>query len=1270
VSQTTLDTSARLRPYLPRIVISWLQETPGTLVRELDGTAVFIDISGFTKMSERLARHGKVGAEEVTEILNDVFTELLVVAYEQGGSLVKFGGDAMVLFFMGEDHARRAAKAAFGMRRQLRTTGRIETTAGLVTLRMSIGVNSGRFQFFVVGDSHRELILAGPAVTQTVELEAAAGAGEILLGAATANALTPDELGASKAPGILMKREPVGLEPMPAETVLGGEADELEGLIPVALRAHLRSEHTEPEHRRVTVAFIAFHELDRIVAKDGADTAAFALQELIATIQSAADRHLVTFLATDVYEDGGKAILVAGAPDARGDDEERMLMTLRRIVDAGTTLPIHVGVNVGPVFVGDVGPPYRRTYTVMGDAVNLAARLAAKARAGEILATESVLGASGVVFETRARAPFRVKGKSQPVIAHRVGKISGGRHTESLDDLPLVGRGEELDILLAHVKSADSGEGALIRIVSEPGMGKTRLLQEFRRSVDIPVHFGQCEPYESLTPYFPFRPILRSVFEIPEGAGDEESVALLRSRVEGACPELLPWLPLLAVPFDLHIPDTPEVEALDERFRRGRMEEAMGDLLVEFVRTPLLWITDDTQYADLASRSLLSAITKRLGDVPLVCCVGSREVEGAIGTDPYRHLTTILLEPLSPEDSVTLVNLATENAPLTPQATEALVQRSGGSPRFLKSLLYEIRETGGDVDKLPSSVEGYVMARIDRLMPKDRARLRHLSVLGMKFTRSLAEETLREADLEPDGVAWQALASLVDPDGPDSFRFRNGLVRDVAYGSLPFRRRREAHARVGETIEARAGSDADDFAEVLAFHFRNSDKKQKTWHYARIAARRAAEIFANVEARDFYLYALDSARALPTQFDPEVAELAEELGDVRMRLGELRDAEQAYRTSRRHLEGEPGSQAKLLLKEALVSDAEGRFSQALRTLSRGMKLAEETNGTALAVRAQIAANYAGIKWAQGRTGEAVRWCHSALELGAAAGDLDAKAHALYVLDLAETFSGRSRGGEYSREALELYEQLGNLTKEAGVIRNLGAFAYFQGGWDEARSWYERARELFLKTGNAVEAAIDNANIGEILLFQGRLDEAELKLLDALRVLRASGVRAVEVFAAALLAATAARRYRFDEASTLFDELERLSVEVGDAVHSYDVTSMSAESLMFQGRSGEVVETTDRLLTIVPPADPVMPLILRVRGYALAQAGRRDEAREVFLKGLEVSRSRGAEHDVAFLLEALLRCRLDDGRSTDEMTAERDTLIAKMGIVTIPGVPLP
>jgi len=156
-----IDTSADLYQfYLPRLVLNWDADAGSSVHRRIDGTMVFVDISGFTAMSERLARFGKVGAEEVTEVLGGCFEGLLAVAYPLGGRLIKFGGDALLLLFDGDRHEGRAINAAVGMQQAMRSLGRVKTSAGNMTLRMSIGAHSGAFHFFLVGDSHLERLPA------------------------------------------------------------------------------------------------------------------------------------------------------------------------------------------------------------------------------------------------------------------------------------------------------------------------------------------------------------------------------------------------------------------------------------------------------------------------------------------------------------------------------------------------------------------------------------------------------------------------------------------------------------------------------------------------------------------------------------------------------------------------------------------------------------------------------------------------------------------------------------------------------------------------------------------------------------------------------------------------------------------------------------------------------------------------------------------------------------------------------------------------------
>src|SRR5271165_3878823 len=225
--------------YLPRPAVEWDLDSPGRLWRELDASLCFVDISGFTALSERLARRGRVGTAQLTVVLNHAFSRMLAIAAEQGGSLLKFGGDALLLLFPGGDHQLCAVRSAVAMRAALRDAQRDELSAGRLNLRMSVGVHSGTVNLFMVGASHRELLICGPAASTTVKMEQTAEAGEIVVSEATANAIPRSLLGDAKGAGFLIRALRVVTEgpgPLPV-TPVSREAVAM--CLPVGLRTRL-----------------------------------------------------------------------------------------------------------------------------------------------------------------------------------------------------------------------------------------------------------------------------------------------------------------------------------------------------------------------------------------------------------------------------------------------------------------------------------------------------------------------------------------------------------------------------------------------------------------------------------------------------------------------------------------------------------------------------------------------------------------------------------------------------------------------------------------------------------------------------------------------------------------------------------------------------------------------------------------------------------------------------------------------------------------------
>ena len=454
--------------------------------------------------------------------------------------------------------------------------GRLRVTGGTVTLRMSIGIATGRIDFFVAGSVHRELLVAGPGATETVTIEAAADAGEIGISPGLAARLDPRCVGDAKERRAAARAPPRRRSGAGARCRLG-RRDDVASCIPIATRGHVLLEHSEPEHRTITAAFIDLMDTDDILARLGPTAFARALDDRLCAIQEAALRFEVPFYETDVGKGSVKALLTAGAPSSTGHDEERMLRALREIMDQPGVIPMRVGVNTGKVFTGDFGPPYRRAYRVFGDAINTAARVMSRADAGQILSTEIVLDRSKTTFVTTPIEPFRAKGKAELVKASIVGSVAGTR-AERGAETPLVGRDRELSALLSIAEDVRSGNGWIVEVSGEPGLGKSRIVHEFDRALTPTLssctHAARSTSPRRRTSRFG-RP-MRTALGLEPDADGREVEHRLRDVVERANPDLLPWVPLLGILLGLDLPaDTRNggtrraLSARDAR-RRGR----------------------------------------------------------------------------------------------------------------------------------------------------------------------------------------------------------------------------------------------------------------------------------------------------------------------------------------------------------------------------------------------------------------------------------------------------------------------------------------------------------------------------------------------------------------------------------------------------------------------------------------------------------------------------------------------------------------------------
>jgi class 3 adenylate cyclase/tetratricopeptide (TPR) repeat protein len=1054
---------------------------------------------------------------------------------------------------------------------------------------------------------------------------------------------------------------------MPAET--------LARCLSTAVRAHVLAGGGTSEHRPVTIAFIHFEGTDALIDARGPAAAAEALHRLVSAVEAATDGQGATFLASDVDADGGKLILTAGAPTITGDDEERMLLALRRIADSDLPVPVRIGVNRGPVFAGDIGPFYRRTYTVMGDAVNLAARLMAKAAPGHIYATADVLDRSNTLFATTELTPFAVKGKAQPIQAWSIGRATGSRtRNVSLQQLPLIGRENELGVMRAALASVRSGTGRLIAIEGEPGVGKTRLLEALRDdATGLRALHATCEAYTASTPYAAWRGLMRELLAIGREAPEASVVERLRHEVASRAPDLMPWLPLVAIAFDVDVAPTPEVEMLVEKNRRPKLHETIERFLEVVMAAPVLIEINNAHHMDEASAELLSYLCARLEGHPWLLSVARRPSAAGFAAPEVPAVVRIELGPLAPEDALRIARLASEQHPLPMHVLEVVASRSGGNPQFLRDLLRAAIESGG-IGGLPDSAEAAAMARIDALAPEDRAVVRRAAVFGLTFHPRMLSWFADVDDGEVPGPAtWTRLRDLFDDEGDGYLRFRRPLLRDAAYEGLPYKLRRRLHGTVAAHLEAEYDH-PEEFAGILSLHYVIAADYGHAWRYASVAARRAQQAYAYVEAAGLYSRALEAGRRLADVGDDELAAAHEALGDSWTRAGEFGKAADAYTAARRLVAGDSLPAARLLQKRSRIEEKLGKYPQALRWAARaGRVLARLAGPDAAKEAARSSAWYATVLQAKGRTADAVRWAERTVTEAEAADDPEALGAAYFVLGWASGVLGKDDGEALLQRSLAAYQRSGNLARQASILSNLGVVCQWDGRWDEAMTYYERGRDEYVKIGDTVGAAVARINVAEILTDRGDLDEAEGILRESLPLWRASAYRYFLGACLLLLGRVALRAGRVDEALGRFEEAKAHFVHVGAEQEVLDVDAQLAECRVVSGdAAGALALAADTLRRAAPAKGvaKVVPPLERVRGYALLQQGDLRGARHALNASLAAGRTRHDVFEVTLTLLALIRLdRLEGVEPAPAMVAESDALLSGLKVRSVPAVPL-
>jgi class 3 adenylate cyclase/tetratricopeptide (TPR) repeat protein len=1244
-----------MTPYVPRLAAEWDLDHLGERWYGLEATGCLVDITGFTTVSERLSKLGPLGAEQLTELLDHVFAQMLSVAYDKGGTLLKFGGDALLLAFSRDDHPRLAVEAAVAMRRAL-ADARASTEVGRVALRASMGLHTGTLHLFRVGGAHREFLVAGPDCSTTILMERVAEPGEILVS---------DALGARLAPTSTSPTQR-GLRVRTRRVVEGGPGilrardvprGEVEAWVPTRLRTRLSERAGEAEHRAVTIAFVRLSGLDRLLEAASGNEVADALEEVVSVVQAAADEEGVTVLGSDADVDGVKLILTAGLPVTQEDDEGRVLRAARAISQHRGALDVHVGVNRGGVFAGDVGTPYRRTFTVIGDAVNVAARLASAAPPGGILASAAALERSRTAFDAVELGPIEVKGRRDAIETWSVGVATGARH-RALHGLPFRGRDAELAELVGALETTASGAGGVAVVEGDRGSGKTRLVAEFvERATPTSVLRVQGESFSAGVPYRPFLAGVRGALAVTSGDRVEAGRQLL-ATVQRLTPDLVALAPLLGPVVGAALDGTPETERLSDRFVAARTADVLVGLLAAVHPGTLCIVIEDAHWFDAASGELAAGLAAAAHERPWLLCVTRRPAEA--GFVPVAPDWTVPLVPLTDATVAELVDAGTEAAPLRPQHRASIVAKASGNPLFVEELL-RLRGEGSS-GALPDSLDAIAMREIDGLPSDARRIVLVASVLGREADRDLVRALVGEQRFDASAGALRDL--LVD-DGAGRLRFRHALLQEAAYESLPFRARQDLHRRAGIAIEA-SRLELADAAAMLSLHFSEAQDWGRAWRYAQDAADAARRAHAPGEVLVHLERAAAAGRRLDEVSDARLAAVLEEAAEAAIVLGDYERADGTFRRAEIAWRDDLVARARLSERRAyLRCEYQGRLAAAIRQVHAGVALLDASGPapeSAVRVRAALLAREADVRARQGRLREAISLARRAADAAEVAGDDRTLALALSLLDQALSESGRADEAVHLTRALELYERLGALDFAAMTLGNLGSVAYWRWDWDEAADCYVRAAVDAVAAGDLATAAVADVNLGELRVDQGRAAEAVALLTPVLRTLTAFGY----VMAAATARVHLGRATALEGDATEGVRLLRAAVaEFDDAGLSFpalDARAKLCEVLVLAGDPAGAREVLEEARRVERSLGSTAFATLLDRAQAGLEVAYGERAAAVSFLATATARARelGATYDLCVLLSLADRVGEEGG-------TEAASLARGLGLVSVPSL---
>jgi class 3 adenylate cyclase/tetratricopeptide (TPR) repeat protein len=689
------------------------------------------------------------------------------------------------------------------------------------------------------------------------------------------------------------------IEQAPKDLSLDEKLTKIQKYLPKGLTEKILSQRDriEGERKQVTVMFCdmeGFTPLSELLGIEDAYSIIDQVYEILI--------HKVHDYEGTVNEMTGDGIMALfGAPVALEDAPQRAIRSslavhremtkfsdqLRQEKKNAPPVKMRIGIHTGPVVVGTVGNDLRVEFKAVGDTVNLASRMEGQAQPGTTYITEDTFKLTEGLFRFEGLGQRVIKGKQAPVNIYRAIAPSTMRTRFDVSAerglTPFAGREREVELLLDGLERSKAGRGQAFSITAEAGVGKSRLLYEFRKAVaseDVTFLEGRCLSYSRAVAYHPLIDILKANFDIHEGDGDFE----IREKVKKGLKMLaadeastLPYLlELLAVKDSgiSKIPMSPEA-------KKDRIMEAFKQIALKGSEIrPLILAYEDLHWIDNSSEELLKYVLESIPGARVIMIFTYRpEFVHTWGAKSYH--SQVMLNRLSNRESLMMVSHLLGTEELDKDLEEFILEKTEGVPFFIEELIkslkdlkiierennsYRITKDIKDVT-IPATVQDVIMARVDSLPEGTKGLLQTVSVVGRESSYDLIKQVtgLTEQELLPQLSVLKDSELLYERGiyPQSTYVFKHALTQDVAYDSLLLKRRKEIHEKIGEVIEALYPDRFEEYHELLAYHFARSVNADKAVKYLDLANQKAAKLNAMEEAKTYFDEAMALLDALP-----------------------------------------------------------------------------------------------------------------------------------------------------------------------------------------------------------------------------------------------------------------------------------------------------------------------------------------------------------------------------------------------------------------------